>query len=54
MHAACSDEYEFEVDGKKQNSSEYIKFVRVGEDTEDVEAHGEGFWDIYISRHIEF
>ena len=54
VHAACSDEYEFEEDGKKRNSSEYIKFVRMGEDTNDVEMHGEGFWDIYVSRHIEF
>lgn len=54
VDAACADEYEFEVEGKKQNSSEYIKFVRVGEDSSDVEMQGEGFWDIYVSRHIEF
>jgi len=53
IHEATSDEYEFEVDGVKQNSSEYIKFVRVGEDTNDIEMHGDGFWDIHVSRHIE-
>ena len=53
IYEATSDEYEFEADGVKQNSSEYIKFVRVGEDTQDVEVHGEGFWDIYVSRHIQ-
>ncbi len=53
IHEATSDEYQFEVDGVIQNSSEYIKFVRVGEDTNDVEMHGDGFWDIHVSRHIE-
>jgi len=51
---ACADEYKIEEDGKERLSSEYIKFVRVGEDTSDVEMQGEGFWDIYVSRHIEF
>ena len=51
---ACADEYKIEEYGKERNSSEYIKFVRVGEDTSDVEMQGEGFWDIYVSRHIEF
>ena len=50
---ATSDEYQFEVDGVIQNSSEYIRFVRVGEDTNDIEMHGDGFWDIHVSRHIE-
>lgn len=53
IYEATSDEYEFEVDGVKQNSSEYIRFVRVGEDTNDIEMHGDGFWDIHVSRHIE-
>jgi len=53
IYEATSDEYEFEADGVKQNSSEYIKFVRVGEDTNDIEMHGDGFWDIHVSRHIE-
>ena len=51
---ACADEYKIEEDGKERNSSEYIKFVRVGEDSSDVEMQGEGFWDISVSRHIEF
>ena len=53
VHEATSDEYEFEIDGVKQNSSEFIKFVRLGEDTNDVEMHGDGFWDIHVSRCIE-
>ena len=54
VDAACADEYKIEEDGKERYSSEYIKFVRVGEDSSDVEMQGEGFWDIYVSRHIEF
>ena len=53
VDAACADEYKIEEDGKEQPSSEYIKFVRVGEDSSDVEMKGEGFWDIYVSRTIE-
>ena len=51
---ACNDEYEMGTrDGKKQYSSEFIKFVRLGEDTNDVEMLGDGFWDIYVTRSIE-
>ena len=49
--AEC-DEYEFEVEGVKQNSSDHIKFVRVGEEDGDIESRGSGFWDIYASTHI--
>ena len=49
---ATSDEYSFEVDGQTQNSSEHIKFVRVGEESGDVEMSGDGFWDIYPTTHI--
>ena len=30
------------------------KFVRIGDETDDIEQHGGGFWDIYVSRTIEF
>lgn len=30
------------------------KFVRIGDETDDIEQHGGGFWDIYVSRSIEF
>ena len=49
---ACSDEYEFEVDGKAQSSCEHIRFVRVGEESGDVEMSGDGFWDIYTNTSI--
>ena len=51
---AESDEYEFEVDGKPQASSEHIKFVRVGEEDTDIETRGDGFWDIYVTTSISY
>ncbi len=52
IQKASSDEYEFEVDGKKQSSAEHIKFVRVGEESGDIETSGDGFWDIYTNTSI--
>ena len=51
---ACSDEYEFEVDGKAEASSDHIRFVRVGEESDDIELRGDGFWDIYPSTSINY
>jgi hypothetical protein len=51
---ASSDEYEFEVDGKKEHSSEHIRFVRVGEESDDIECSGDGFWDIYPHTSISY
>ena len=52
IQKASSDEYEFEVDGKAQSSCEHIKFVRVGEESGDIEMSGDGFWDIYTNTSI--
>ena len=49
---AVCDEYEFEVDGKPQSSAEHIRFVRVGEESGDIEMLGDGFWDIYTHTNI--
>ena len=50
---AVCDEYEFEDDeGNAQASSEHIRFVRVGEESGDIEMLGDGFWDIYPSTQI--
>ena len=54
IQKASSDEYEFEVDGKAQSSCEHMRFVRVGEETGDVEMSGDGFWDIYPTTHINY
>ena len=52
IQEAHDDEYEFEVDGKAQSSCEHIRFVRVGEESGDIEMMGDGFWDIYANTHI--
>ena len=52
VQEAISDEYEFEVEGNKELSSEHIRFVRVGEDSGDIEMLGDGFWDIYPHTNI--
>jgi hypothetical protein len=50
---AVCDEYQFEDDeGNAQASSEHIRFVRVGEESGDIETLGDGFWDIYPSTQI--
>jgi hypothetical protein len=51
---ACNDEYKFEVEGNKELSSEHIRFVKVGEESGDIEMMGDGFWDIYPSTHINY
>jgi len=54
IQEATCDEYEFEVDGEAQASSEHIRFVRVGEESDDIEVSGDGFWDIYPSTSINY
>ena len=54
IQEACGDEYEFEVDGEKQSSAEHIRFVRVGEESTDIECSGDGFWDIYATTSISY
>ena len=54
IEEACSDEYKFEIDGKPEGSSEHIRFVRVGEESDDIELRGDGFWDIYPSTSINY
>ena len=57
---AESDEWEFEEDplapasGAGAASSEHFRFVKVGEESDDIECRGEGFWDIYPSTMINY
>ena len=56
---AESDEWEFEEDpedlhGPESGSSEHFRFVRVGEESDDITVRGEGFWDIYPSTMINY
>ena len=54
IEEACNGEYELEVDGKPQESSEHIRFVKVGEESDDIEVRGDAFWDIYPSTSINY
>ena len=54
IEEACGDEYKFEVDEEAQASSEHIRFVRVGEESDDIEVSGDGYWDIYPSTSITY
>ena len=57
---ADSDEWEFEDDppgddsGAGSASSEHFRFVKVGEESDDIECRGDGFWDIYPSTTINY
>jgi len=33
---------------------ECYRFVRIGEEVEDIDVRGSGFWDVGVSRSIEF
>ena len=56
--AGC-DTWEFENDpedlhGPESASSEHFRFVKVGEESDDIECRGEGFWDIYPHTSISY
>ena len=56
---AGSDTWEFENDpedlhGPESASSEHFRFVKVGEESDDIKCRGEGFWDIYPSTTINY
>ena len=55
VHEAESDKYNItDDDGNKVYSSDLVRFVRVGEDTDDIEVHGNGFWDIHPVTSINW
>ena len=54
VEEASCDQIEFKVDGKDQSSSEHIRFVKVGEEVDDVTVTGYGFDDIYASTFINY
>ena len=36
------------------DGDECYRFVRIGEEVEDIEERGSGFWDVGVRRSIEF
>jgi len=52
---AESDEYNItDDDGNEVSSSDLVRFVRVGEDNDDIEVRGHGFWDIHPVTSINW
>ena len=52
---AESDEYNItDDDGNEVSSSDLVRFVRVGEDNDDIEVRGNGFWDIHPVTSINW
>jgi len=52
--AEC-DEYNITDDGgNKVSSSDLVRFVRVGEDNDDIVVRGNGFWDIHPVTSINW
>ena len=40
--------------GERVDGDECYRFVRIGEEVEDIEERGSGFWEVGVSRSIEF
>ena len=49
----CEGE-DIDVDGDTHAAMDFFRFVRVGEDVEDVEQRGMGFWDVGVQRVISY
>ena len=46
------DSEEVEVEGTAQSAMDFFRFVRIGEEMDDVEQRGMGFWDVGVQRAI--
>ena len=45
---------EIEVEGTAHGAMDFFRFVRIGEEVEDTEVRGHGFWDVGVARSIEY
>ena len=50
---AGSDTWGFD-ENESSGSSEHFRFVKVGEESDDITCVGDGFWDIYPSTMINY
>ena len=48
------DSEDVDVDGTTYQALEFFRFVRLGEEVEDVVMRGHGFWDVGVARSIEY
>ena len=51
---AGGDTWEFDDPDHPSASSEHFRFVKVGEESDDIECRGDGFWDIYPHTSISY
>lgn len=49
----CDGE-DIEVDGDQRGACEFVQFLRIGEELDDMEARGHGYYNVGINRSIDF
>ncbi len=49
----CESE-DIDVDGTEAHAGEYFRFVRIGEEVDDIEVRGYGFWDVGVERRVSY
>ena len=47
-----ADTTDIEIDGVEQNAGQFYRFVRIGEETDDVVVRGNAYWDINVTREV--
>jgi len=47
-----ADTTDIEIDGVEQNAGQFYRFVRIGEETDDVVVRGDAYWDINVTREV--
>jgi hypothetical protein len=47
-----ADSTEIEIDGVEQNADQFYRFVRIGEEMDDVTIRGDAYWDINVRREV--
>ena len=48
------DSQEIEIEGADQSAMDFFRFVRIGEEVDDVEQRGTGFWGVGVQRAISY
>ena len=43
-----------DVDGKDTDADQFVQFIRIGEELDDMEARGYGYYNVGINRSIDF
>jgi uncharacterized protein (DUF2164 family) len=43
-----------DVDGKDTDADQFVQFIRIGEELDDMESRGYGYYNVGINRSIDF